>query len=106
MHVREVVKRMLNQIGMLPVQVWHQQIRVPAGGDRLGSGPLHVRLGGEFHADFSLWGLVVAKTTDPGGGGTLYAPLLRFDLEPHSRTFIRDDSGDAIEGFGLETGLW
>ena len=113
LHVCEVVRpgkffvrRMLNQLGMLPVQAWHERVRGPGGGDRASSSRSHVRLGGEFHDDLSFWRLMVAKAMGTGGGSTLSAPLLSFYLQPHSRTLISDASGDAMGGFCLETGLW
>ena len=111
LHVCEVVRpgkffvrRMLNLLGMPPVQAWHERVRGPGGGDRSSGSRSHVCLGDEFHDDLSFWRLMVEKSTGPGEGGTFYAPLLSFCLQPHSRTLISDASGDATGGFCLETG--
>lgn len=51
-----VVRRMLKQLRMLPVQAWHDRVRGPGGGDRLSSSRSHVRLGGEFHDEVRFGG--------------------------------------------------
>ena len=62
------VRRMLNQLGMPPVQAWHEGVQGPGGGDRLSWSRSHVRLGDEFHDDHSFWRCMVEKATGPGGG--------------------------------------
>ena len=85
LHVCEVVRpgkffvrRMLNQLGMPPVQAWHERVRGPGRGDRSSRSRAHVRLGDEFHDDLSFWRLMVEKATGPGGGRHALCPVAEF----------------------------
>ena len=103
LHICEVVRpgkyfvrRMLNQLGLPPVQVTAQ-------------GATRKRIGPEFHADMRFWRLLV-----DGGLGSpsrlLTAPLVCFFDQPYSCLLWSDASGDAMGGYFLHaefrSGVW
>lgn len=91
---RYFVRRMLNQLGLAPVESKKFKSELASR---------QVRLGAEFHADVAFWRLLV----DGGLGspiGKLTAPLIWSFSQPPACTLWSDASGDAMGGWFLRTG--
>ena len=111
LHLSEVVRpgkffirRILNQLGLAPLQGGAGSSRDVAIGGRQNRSI--VRLTREFHDDLAFWTLILDMSTGPDGVTRLESPLFCRFLQPPSRILVSDASGDSMGGYCLESGLW
>ena len=93
------IRRILNQLGLAPLQVGAGRLPPARRRDTL-------TLTREFLADLAFWRLVFEMSTGSDGVVRLEAPLLCSFLQPPSRVRVSNASGDAVGGFCVETGPW
>ena len=103
------VGRMLNQLGLPPSQWWQDKWKSKLAANRgaraSADGRGRISLGPEFHAEVEFWRLIAAWDMRPSAG-TPEAPLYSLYLQRPSYTLWSYASGDALDGYCLESGLW
>ena len=94
------VRRMLNQLGLPPVNVWQEKFCTSRVSRRV-----RLLLTLEFHADVEFWRLLLEGVLG-SPVGALHGPLYSFCSQSYSRTLWSDASGDVSGGYCLQSGAW